>query len=120
MDCHPADILPETRHHNFCHSVPYLLLKTGPTPKRTKTIPHVNENITTINPITQRYFQHTLNHTAPSPLFPQTGLGDRRSELFQSGYSKSNHRRWNSHFFFFFFFFYLFNFDVKTGYIFRI
>ena len=39
LECHHAEILylPETRQHTFCHLIPHLLLRTGPTPKRIKT-----------------------------------------------------------------------------------
>ena len=53
-------------------------------------------NITTISPITPLAL-HTLNHTAPSPLFPQTGLGDTQAWSFSIQYSLSNHHKQDSH-----------------------
>ena len=53
-------------------------------------------NITTISPITPLAL-HTLNHTAPSPLFPQTGLGDTQAWSFSIQYSQSNYNKRDSH-----------------------
>ena len=39
----------------------------------------------------------TLNHTAPFPLFPQTGLGDTQAWSFSIQYSQSNYNKRDSH-----------------------
>ena len=73
----------------FYHSIPYLLLRTGPTPERTKTTLTTIEsdiNITTISPIIQRHSTYTKSHR------PFTWAWS--SSIW---YSQSNHHKWDSH-----------------------
>ena len=73
----------------FYHSIPSLLLRTGPTPERTKTTLTTIEsdiNITTISPIIQRHSTYTKSHR------PYTWAWS--SSIW---YSQSNHHKWDSH-----------------------
>ena len=59
------------------------------------TVSNVNRNFFHL-----KYEQRVVFHTAPSPFFPQTGLGGRevyKPDFFQSGYSQSIHHKWDSH-----------------------
>ena len=60
--------------------------------------PHVNMTSTS-PPLTQssKDAPHTLNHTAPSSLFSQLGLGDTRAWSFSVWYSQLNHHKRDSH-----------------------
>ena len=68
----------------LCASTPSLLLRTRPSPKRTKTTLTANEldiNITIITLIIQQRF-NTLKGTAPSPLLTQKCPEDTQARSF--------------------------------------
>ena len=84
--------------HHSDHSIPHLLLRAGPTPKRTKiTLTRCDWDIKAPLVQSSKDAPHTLNHTTLFPLFPQTGLGDTRAWSFSIQYAGSNHHKWDYH-----------------------
>ena len=100
LECHPVDISFNWKHCNIviiqshtCSSEQDQLLK-----KLKPLSPHVNKTSTwPLLVQSSKGPPHTLNHTTPSPLFPQTGLWDTWAWSFSIWYSQSNPHKQDSH-----------------------